>query len=280
MTQTIFRLRLVHLLIFGLSLLAAPLARAVDNDTQAEKPLVLGLLPSESAVSKFKHYAPLRDYLSQHLHRKVILETARDFPEFLKRSIDRRYDLLETAPHFVSATLDSKKYEVLATLAQPLAATIVVGTDSVINGLPDLKRHTVATPGPNALVTRLGRDLIAEQGLTGTDSPIFKPYKTHNAAYEAVLGKQADAAIIASNQYIKAMHNHLPLRAVAQGKELPNMSILAALDLPLSLRREIQETLLHMQNSSEGKASLQQMSYPGYRASSASEYEPLRRYSK
>lgn len=266
--------RIPLLIVFVLLLVTVNLARASD------KPIVFGVLPSESAVSKFKRYAPLRDYLSMKLQRQVILETAKDFPEFVARSKERRYDMLETAPHFVPATLDSGNYEVITTLDQPLHAVVIVLKDSPLTKIEDLRGKLIGTPSPTALITLVGKDMLAKHGLMGEGDFTQKLYKTHNAAYEAVANRQIDAAIIASNQYIRALHSNLPLRAIATGVDMPNMSILVATNLPREIRNALRTELVGMSATEAGKKALEQMAYPGYRAATAAEFEDLRRYYK
>ncbi len=239
--------------------------------------LIFGLLPSESAVTKFKRYAPLRDYLSKKLNRKIHLETARDFPEFLRRTKKGLYDFLETAPHFVIPAIDSKKYSVITTIIQPLSAQIVVLNESKYLNLASLSGLTVATPSPKAIITKIGKSKLNK---SVSITPSYKTYKTHNAAYESVLGHQSDAAIISVNVFNKAINQKIPLRSIGESKAIPNMSILVSTRMPLSLKDKLQTSLINMLKTSEGKQVLSQISYPGYRKTNAKEFNPLRRYLK
>ncbi len=66
-----------------------------------EARLVLGLLPILSPERLMRRFGPLADYLSGALGVPVVLETAPDYRQFVKRTAgERRYDLLFTAPHF------------------------------------------------------------------------------------------------------------------------------------------------------------------------------------
>lgn len=274
-------MNLQSFLILMLSLgTVSPVAAETAVGSNAGQPLVFGLLPSESAVAKIKRYAPLRDYLSGRLGVKIVLETARDFPEFTHRTRARRYDLVETAPHFVPPALDSGRYQVVTTIVQPLTAQIVVLQDSPLKHIGDLKRRVIATPSSGAIITRIGRDTLTGAGVAGTNAPTYKTYKTHNAAYEAVLGKQADAAIISVNIYNKARSKNEPLRSIGESMAIPNMSILVATDLPEGFRADLQGVLAGMKNNTEGQAVLDRMAYPGYRPARANEFNVLRPYLK
>lgn len=270
------------LLISAMMVCFAVVANAVEPVVGAPlvKPLIFGLLPSESAVTKFKRYAPLRDYLSRKLKRPIVLETARNFPEFLRRTSARRYDFLETAPHFVPQAIDSGRYRVLTTITQPLSAQVVVRKDSAWRSPKELAGKKVAIPSPKAIITKVGIATFRKLGLRNSRSPVYETYQTHNAAYEAVLGRQADAAIISVNVFNKAMKKGESLRSIGASHSFPNMSILGAADLPKALRQKLRITLSNMVRDKEGQKVLRQIAYPGYRPATKAEFAPLRRYMK
>lgn len=263
------------ILLFAVSLYA----RADSPDTS--KPLIFGLLPSESTVAKFKRYAPLRDYLANNLQRKVILETARDFPEFVQRTKNRRYDFLETAPHFVPAAIDSGSYHVITTISQPLSAQIVVLKAGTIRTIDQLSNRIIATPSPKAIITKIGRKMIdTELSKKKLALPQYTTYKTHNAAYEAVIGNKADAAIISVNIFNKALTKGEPLKSIGTSEHIPNMSILVAADLPAELRDQLQNQLVNMDKTPTGVEVLKKIAYPGYRPAKSVEFNKLRHYLK
>jgi phosphonate transport system substrate-binding protein len=244
------------------------------------KPLVFGLLPSESAASKFHRYAPLRIYLSEQLGREVILETARDFKTFTQRTKSRQYDFLETAPHFILPAVDSGKYRVITTINKPLTAQVVVRNDSKLKTISDMDNLVVATPSAKAIITKIGKEAI--NNVLGVKSKhlAYVEYATHNAAYQAVEVKNADAALISINIFKKALKNNVPIRSIGESEPIPNMSILVAADLEKKFARTLQKTLVDMKNTESGQQVLKVMSYPGYRKTSIKEFEVLKKYRK
>ncbi len=262
--------------LFSASVHAATSITHADAD---KVPLVFGLLPSESPVAKFKRYAPLRDYLQIMLQRQVLLETAKNFPEFLRRTRAGKYDFLETAPHFVLPVIDNGQYVVLTTITQPLSVQLVVKKTSPVQQIQELQGKLIATPSPRAIITRIGKEMLDSSGLHGNQQAQFRAYKTHNAAYEAVLGDQADAALISINIYNKAMQQKKAIRSIASSFSFPNMSIIAANSMPLRLRSRLQGALAGMLKRDEGRRVLSAMSYPGYRVAIAQEFYVLRKYS-
>jgi phosphonate transport system substrate-binding protein len=239
------------------------------------KVLTFGFLPVESPVALFKRFAPLRDYLSVQLQQKIRMETAKNFAEFVRRTEQRQYDIVFTAPHMALHALDSKKYEVAATFAKPLKAVIVARKNSPIQNLAGLEGKTIATPPARAIVTLVGKKFLKTKGLPGIR---FQSRQTHNAAYSAVLGREADAAILSNFIAVKAIANNLPLKIVAQSDPFPGIGILVARDLQKSTRRHIRTSLWGMSELPHGKKILTTITQPGYVNATKQQFEVLRPY--
>lgn len=244
----------------------------------AERQLVLGVLPFTSPVTLFRRFAPLADYLSEELGRKVALETASDLSEFARRAGERRYDILWTAPHFVLLALESGKYRVRATYTEPLAAEIVVQTDSPMRRVRELAGKPVATPPVEAIVTAMGKEFLAAQGLRGDKVPLYQTFSSHNAAYQAMLAGEAAAAIVSVNVRLEATDAGEPLRVLARSRSFPAIGILTAADLTAELQQRIQRVLVEMSRTERGRLVLKQINFPGFRPATPREFEPLRSY--
>ena len=249
---------------------------AVSNNATAEQALVFGLLPVESPVALFKRFAPLRDYLVDQVHETIVLETARDFPEYARRTAARRYDIAFIAPHMVLPALDSGHYELAATFIKPLRSVIVVAETSPIKTLQDLAGKRVATPPPQAIVTRVGIDYLQQQGVLEHETTRLSTYRSHNAAYSAVLAGEADAAMIANFIYQKARKLKLPLRQVGESKAFPGMAILLTTDLPEPTRAAIKQAFIGMIHRPRGRSLLKAISQPGYQEADVAQFQVLR----
>lgn len=268
-----FRHLLAALVMLAIAGAAHPAAGQRD-----EAPLKLGFFPIISTVALFKRFLPLSAYLSDQLGRPVVMETAKDFPTFAKRTTERQYDIIVTAPHFAVRASDSGLYDILASLRSDVQLLIVVRSDSAITDLAQLAGVTVASPPNRALITMMGHDHLADVGLTGNKTPVYQPHRSHNAANEAVLAGQADAAIASSNIVNKAIARGAKLRIISRGLSLPNMATLVATDLPPQLADRIEQILVSMDDNPQGRATLNAMSLPGYRSMRAIDYRPARPY--
>ncbi|MEJ2344151.1 MAG: phosphate/phosphite/phosphonate ABC transporter substrate-binding protein [Gammaproteobacteria bacterium] len=238
----------------------------------------MGILPFMSPIALFKRFAPLRDYLSAHIGRTVIIETARDYPQFVRRSQARRYDILYTAPHFALLASDSGRYRLRATYVRPLSALILVRRNGPIHKLADLAGKIVATPPPEAIVTMFGRRMLGREGLTGARSPVYRNYLSHTAAYQAVVGGEAQAAIVAVNVVHDPHDEATPLRILAHSRNFPAVGFLTASDLPERLQQRIAQVLVTLTKTRAGRRILKQIRDPasGYRPARLRNFEPLR----
>ncbi len=237
------------------------------------KYLTFGFLPMESPVALFKRFAPLRDYLSTQIQQDIRLETASNFRQFAERTAQRQYDIVFTAPHMALSALDGDKYELAATFTKPLQSVFVVKGKSTIHDVKGLEGVTIATPPESAIVTMVGRKYLDEQGLKAVR---YKTYRTHNAAYSAVLGGEVEAAIIANFIAMKAITDNAALKIVAQSESFPGVGILVAKDLSDTLKRDIKKAIWGMKELPHGRSVLATVAQPGYVKADKQQFEVLR----
>jgi len=128
-------------------------------------------------------------------------------------------------------------------------------------------------------MTMIGMRTLAKAGLTGKRAPHYHAYTSHNAANEALLAKEVDAAIASSNVIKKALGKGAPFRILGRSFKLPNMATLVASDLDPKLADRIVRILVAMKTTEEGQQILKRIRFPGYReVNSAAEYESVRPY--
>ncbi|WP_455221947.1 phosphate/phosphite/phosphonate ABC transporter substrate-binding protein, partial [Kaarinaea lacus] len=124
-----------------------------------------------------------------------------------------------------------------------------------------------------AIVTMVGMKYLDAQGLKAVR---YKTYQTHNAAYSAVLGGEADAAIIANFIAKKAISENEALKIVAQSETFPGVGILIAKDLPEQLKQDIKKAIWSMKELPHGRKILKAIAQPGYNKADKQEFEVLR----
>ena len=265
---------LLLLLILGIH---SPLL-AASAIKENNKPLVMGVFPIVSSGALFKRFAPLKDYLAQQLGRDLILETAKDFPSFVRRTAERKYDIVITAPHFSLLATDSGDYQIVARPKRNLTSLMVVPKDSKITHVSQLSAKVIATPPAPALTTRSGKDYLAAKGLKAANAPVYKAYKSHNAAYQATLAHDAVAALVSINAVNKALDRGIPLRIIDKLPPLPAMPTLVATNLGKKLASNVKSILVNMEKTAEGQATLKKVGFPGYWSAKVDDYQSVRPY--
>lgn len=258
--------------VWVLALLTLTLARPAA----ADETLHFGLLPFAPPAVVFKRYGPLRDLLSERLARPVRLETAPDYTTFARRTAQQRYDILWTSPHFALRAADSGAYAVVAGWARPVLALLVVAEDSPITELSQLAGKTIATPPEKALVSLIGKQLLAEQGLRGARAPRYLASSDHMTSRFTLLAGEADAAIMGDQILYDARSKALRLRAIGQAPPVPGATLLVARRLPAELRRRIQSLVVNLPRDAAGRAALAATHFPAYRRVDIGDLAPLR----
>jgi len=258
--------------------LSCTMAMANERDATTEalnqkSYLTFGFLPMESPVALFKRFAPLRDYLSAQIQQEIRMETAKNFSEFSRRTSQRQYDIVFTAPHMALQALDGNDYELAATFTKPLKSAFVAQEKSSIQKLEDLQGKTIATPADQAIVTMVAKQYLKSKGM---DKVSYITYQTHNAAYSAVLGGEVDAAVISNFIAMMAISENAALKIVAQSEPFPGIGILVAINLPERRKQAIKTAIWGMAELPQGRAILKTIGQPGYTAAEKSQFEVLR----
>lgn len=251
---------------------AAPPEQSNDNT------LIFGFLPILSTEKLIARFGPLVDYLSAKLGQPVRLETAPDYKEFMQRTNrDKRYDLLFTAPHFYYQAQREAGYRVIARVDAPsMHAFIVTPKSSGIKTVADLRGHRVSTPDPLALGTVLIRHTLQEAGLDPDKDVILVATPSHNASLLSAYKGITDAAGLMVPPYKRAAAKvKETMHVLAKTQGTPHMPISVASTLSEAQVRIVEEALLGLKQSEEGRALLKHLSWPGFAKATPQEYDAI-----
>ncbi|ALG68844.1 phosphate/phosphite/phosphonate ABC transporter substrate-binding protein [Beggiatoa leptomitoformis] len=266
------------IIIFLLSVWGIP--NQVNGEQGKPRPLIFGILPFMSPITMFNRFAPLRDYLSHQTHYLFLLETAPNFAEHLSRLSQRRYDLVLTAPHIIPLAIESKDYQVIAVSRDPIIACVIVTPESPIHTLLELAQKKVAIPPETSLITMIGRDMLMNVGLIAEKTPQYINFPSHNAAYQAVLGGQVDAAIVSINTLPSTTVAEKKFREISQHKIMNSIGFLVAKDLPIELQEQLKNIVLNMEKESQGIVTLTAIKYTGFQNSQNIDFDDMQHYAK
>jgi len=239
--------------------------------------LVFGVLPVVSAEKLVTRFAPLVEYLEKHLKKQVLLETAPNYTEFVRRTRGNRYDILFTAPHFYYLAQREINHRVIVRVDAPIMqAVIVVPKDSKITSLQDLRGKQLATVDPISLATVLVRDRLLSAGLDPDKDLTLVATPSHNASLLSAYKEITDAASLMGTPLRGARKEvRESVRILAKTAGTPHMPISLAPTISASDAKIIAEIFVSLKSSKEGRIVLKKIGWPGLVKASPSEYDTL-----
>ncbi|HUL91190.1 MAG TPA: PhnD/SsuA/transferrin family substrate-binding protein [Burkholderiales bacterium] len=257
---------------------AAPAARAAEHD------LILGIFPRYKATQITTMYAPLADYLSERLGRKVILITSKDFNSFWEGVTQRRYDIVHyNQYHYIRS---ARNYRVVAHSQEfgkdAVAGALYVRRDSGITEISQLRGRTIIFGGGrDAMLSYIApRYLLARAGLKEGDFKTEIAVNPPNALL-ALYHKQADAAgggdILIDLPVVKNAIDARELRILAATEPLLFLPWAVKRTMPAKLRLSIQAILVDLEQSDAGRKVLKAAETTKLGKADDRDYDPARR---
>jgi len=270
--------RLIFLLCPIATAALAPIARAADD------PLIMGVFPRFHASETTTRYAPLADYLSERLGRKVTLITSKDFQTFWQGVQEQRYHIVQYNQfHYIRS---AKSYQVVAHNKEfgksTLAGTLYVRKDSGIESVAQLRGRTVLFGGgEDAMIGYIApMYMILQAGLKKAD---FKSQFAVNPL-NSVIGaynKQADAAGsgdgVLEQPALKKAINADDLKVLAATEQLLHLPWAVNRAVPATLREAIRSALVDLENSEAGRKVLKSAVLSGIGSADDKDYDPHRK---
>jgi phosphonate transport system substrate-binding protein len=271
----LIRLSALCLVLCFWSLWTHGLDRPADaQDLSDERPLLLGMVPVWSPSAQFTRMGLLRSHISDSLRRDVQLVSAPDVPEFHRRVARGYYDIVYTAPHFVSGALDSGFYRLAAVAAEPKTAMVVVRSGDAARGLASLAGRTVLTGPQEALVTVVGKRMLNRTQPTGQTRPRYQAMANMQAALDSLSAGHGDAAIVGS--LMERDVEALGLSVVERSEPFPGVAILVSSALEDEDFERLQQLLVDLSTDSDGRRALGALGVAGFRKGRRAEYDSLR----
>ena len=250
----------------------------------AEDRLILGVFPRYKATQTTTMYAPLADYLSERLGRKVVLVTSKDFDSFWEGVTERRYDVVHYNQY--QYIRSARTYRVIAHSQEfgkdAVAGALYVRRDSGITEVSQLRGRTIIFGGGrDAMMSYIApRFLLMQAGLKEGDFKTEFAVNPPNALL-ALYHKQADAAgggdILIDLPVVKNAINTQELRLLAKTEPLLFLPWAVKRTMPAKLAESIQSVLLDLKNSDAGKQVLKSAIMTGMGNAGDRDYDPHRK---
>jgi len=226
--------------------------------------LRIGIAPFNTPVALLRTHQPLRDYLERVLNRPVKLFSSPSHAEFLRDSLNGRFDIVITPAHLGAICLQ----EVFAPLVRyqgTLDFIFVVRAGQEFTTISTLRGKRIAFPDHTAIFTIAGIKFLEEMGMRQNEDYIYSEHPTHAAAMTAVVFGIADAAVTSYPPL-----NQMPpdvrekLKVLPWGKSLPHMMTLAMKRLGAPEIQQLKRAFEHFQDTPSGRKFFSETRYRGY----------------
>jgi phosphonate transport system substrate-binding protein len=267
-------------------LLCLPWASSADELSSSDqavckntRPIIFGVLPFISGEQLVTRFSPIARYLSRELHTTVRIETAPNFAEFARRTLDeKRYDILFTAPHFYPPAHSKAGYRLIAGVDSPgMWALIVAPRQSKIYKLDDLRGKRLATVSATSLATLLVRKHLSDAGIDPDTELTMINTPSHDASLLSSYHGVTDASALMQPPFSAASPRvKESMRIIARTDSTPHIPISVSPRISESCGREISKILLEMKNTERGKRALSHSSFSGFKKTSAEDYEIMK----
>ncbi len=266
------------LLSLALVVLRAPGAHA------SEPPLVMGVFPRFSASETTTRYAPLAEYLSERLRRRVVLVTSKDLESFWRGVEMERYDIVQYNQfHYIRS---AKKYQVIAHNREfgksTISGVLYVRKDSNITSLTQLRGRTVLFGGSeDAMIGYIApMYMLLQAGLKKEEFTSLFAVNPMNSVI-GVYRKQADAAgsgdgVVEQPALRDAIRTD-ELAVLAMSEKLLHLPWAVRRTMPAKLRETVQSLLTGLERDEAGRKALQAAVLSGIGKAEDKDYDPHRK---
>ncbi|MET0068073.1 MAG: phosphate/phosphite/phosphonate ABC transporter substrate-binding protein [Candidatus Thiodiazotropha sp.] len=235
----------------------------------------VGVVPQFEARKLHAIWRPILDRLEQSTGYRFELRGSPTIPEFEREFMAGVYDFAYMNPyHLVIANEKTGYVPLIRDQARRLYGVLVVSKESDIKSPGDLDGKIVAFPAPNAL----GASLMMRQELSDRFKVNITPYyvKTHDSVYLNVLLKKASAGGGVQktlNRQKQEYRDHLLV--IHETEKVAPHPFVAHPRVAEEIRQLIQDALLEIGNSDEGRALLAKIPMKQVGKATLSDYEPL-----
>lgn len=236
----------------------------------------VGVVPQFEASRLHAIWRPILDQLEQRTGLRFKLRGSPSIPEFEREFVQGNFDFAYMNPyHLVMANKAAGYVPLIRDTGRQLYGVLVVRKDSEITDPRQLQDQPVAFPSPNALGASLQmrQELFDLFGVTTKSSYV----KTHDSVYLNVLLGEA----VAGGGVQKTLNRQKPqyrdaLRVIHTTTKVAPHPLAALPGVPEADRLAVQNALLDLGKSEEGKALLQKIPIRQVGKATMQDYEPLK----
>jgi phosphonate transport system substrate-binding protein len=246
---------------------------------------VLAVHPLYNPTKLFSAYQPLVDYLNKHLEEaQITLEASRDYDTFEEKYENRLPDFLLPNPWQTLQAMESG-YQVIATAGEPedFKGIFIVRKDSSIEQPVDLLGKAVSYPSETALAACIMPQYFLYQNGIDVNRDIENRYvgSQESSIMNVYMGLTAAGATWPPPW--RAFQRDHPeeaaeLMVIWETEPLINNSVMARNDVPADVRNKVQQLLITLHETDEGRSILTGMDTARFIPAEDSDYDIVRAF--
>lgn len=255
--------------IFALLLIITPLS------AQSEQVFNFGVVPQQSASKLASLWNPILKHISQQSGVAIRFATAPDIPTFEKRLAAGEYDFAYMNPYHYTVFHKSPGYQAISKARDKRIKGIIVSAKkNNYSTLKELDKSTIAFPAPAAFAaTILTQSDLAKSKVDFTP----KYVSSHDSVYRAV----AKGIYPAGGGVIRTFKNITPdirdqLKMLWTTKGYTPHAIATHPRVSLSDRAKVQQAIVSMEQSEDGKNLLYNIKIKGFEKASDNDWDDIR----
>ncbi|MEY8213389.1 MAG: phosphate/phosphite/phosphonate ABC transporter substrate-binding protein [Colwellia sp.] len=247
----------------------------------------LAIHPLHNPQKLFESYQPLVDYINKKIPEIYIeLEASRDYPTFERKLHAREPDLLLPNPWQTLQAMESG-YRVIAMAgdAKDFKGIFIVRKDNNIKKPIELKGRSVSYPASTALAAAIMPQYFLYSKGLDINKDIDNIYvgSQESSIMNVYLGKVAVGATWPPPWRLFQRDNPekaKQLKVIWQTPPLINNSVMVRDDFPVAISKKIQNLLVTLGESAEGKAIISGMETSLFTMAKDADYDVVRKYIK
>lgn len=256
-----------------------------DNPSLRE--YVFGVHPLHNPERLHEVFAPIMEYLSQHVEEAGFrLEASRNYSAFDEKLYSRRFDFALPNPYQTVLAV-SKGYRVFGKMGddENFRGIILIRKDSGIRQVADLRGKAISFPAASALAaTMMPQYFLQRHGLrVMSDVDIRYVGSQESSIMNVYLGNVSAGAtwpppwraFIREHPDIEA-----DLKIIWQTDTLPNNALVARDDIEPRVVEQVAKLLFSLHETEEGRVWLKRMELSRFEAADERTYDPVRSFLK
>lgn len=255
---------------FGLSVALSAMFQTATAAT-----LNFAIQPILSEAATLRTYQPLADFISKATGDKVVIHTARDFPEYwVNQKKNNPYQIMLDNAFFTDYRNEKKQWASLVKYPGLVSYTLIVMSDNAVFEASELVGKTIASlmpPAPSGV-------FLGQMFRNPLRQPYIVPTTSASESLEILIEGKVIGAILPTPMVNVALQNGADLVVVKTSVQIPFIALSVSPDVSKEKAEQIKKALLDADKNDAGKALLKKLTIPNFEPADPSLYSGLMQY--